>query len=418
MSRADDIQELIDGGETRRTDFKAACAFVEPSRAVLAKDIIAMSNTRDGGSIVVGVAEGPGRRPIIEGLTDEQLASFDITKVGDYVNKWVAPHVKLSLERVEIAGKAIAVLSVAEFATQPLVCLRNGPIGEGNKAVFFEGDLLIRTEAAQSRRVQSADEMQALLRLAIAKTGDDLLSQMKRIIEGKHAPLGVDAANLHAEALAAWAELRPKIPGGTMEVQLLPSQAIGVRPDQFQLKAAVETSTVHRVELEFPLFHLGTVNSVNQAHGVKADVLVGGRHYETWYADASGAFFSERMIPEAFDSPTDRKVYWKRTTYTLLLVAEFVKRFQEALRHDADFMVRITLHDVKDRVLLLEHPTLREFRCGVSEIPIVDSASVVDLRDATELGGRLITKVMALFGYPVSADDLAELMTNFRENRW
>jgi predicted HTH transcriptional regulator len=50
-----ELEQILEGGtETQRIEFKGACDW---SVRLLAKDILALSNVRDGGYIVVGVED-------------------------------------------------------------------------------------------------------------------------------------------------------------------------------------------------------------------------------------------------------------------------------------------------------------------------------------------------------------------------
>lgn len=197
-----DWMQIIDRGETPNIDFKAASKWDGEERARLTKAIAAMANTRDGGTVLVGIDDDRvGGKPKIVGLTAEQLVSFDPTKVADYVNQRFEPAIQLRIEKPEVSGKVLAAIVVKEFEDQPHICVRE--LSYQGKQLFKPGDLLIRTAAAQST-VAGPQELRDLLGRAVAKKGEHLLEQMRRIVTGVPAGPAVDWRTEFAEELSDW----------------------------------------------------------------------------------------------------------------------------------------------------------------------------------------------------------------------
>src|SRR5262245_20728513 len=101
-SRMADFAKLLEGGERQHVERKGPMAFEGEHRLELAKDNRAMANTRDGGTILIGVSEdrqsGTWRK---DGLSAGQARTFDVTKVHDFVKERAAPPVKLAVEAIE-----------------------------------------------------------------------------------------------------------------------------------------------------------------------------------------------------------------------------------------------------------------------------------------------------------------------------
>lgn len=75
-----ELEQLIEGqSETPNLDFKRDCHW---DVRKMAKDLIAMSNLRDGGHIVVGVRE-EATGFIAEGVCDKNLKSYNVDKIRD-----------------------------------------------------------------------------------------------------------------------------------------------------------------------------------------------------------------------------------------------------------------------------------------------------------------------------------------------
>lgn len=75
MTSVERVHELIRlGNENRNLDYKGAFPWDKASndeKCAIAKDVLAFSNTRDGGMILIGVNDKSG---VLEGLTEEQFA--------------------------------------------------------------------------------------------------------------------------------------------------------------------------------------------------------------------------------------------------------------------------------------------------------------------------------------------------------
>lgn len=103
--------------ETPTIEIKAAGPWSAP---LLAKDILAMSNVRDGGHIIIGLEDGTFER---QGLTPEQRATYDINRMRDQMAKFADPKVVFVVEfPKDVAGKEYAVIRVLPFDEVPVIC--------------------------------------------------------------------------------------------------------------------------------------------------------------------------------------------------------------------------------------------------------------------------------------------------------
>src|SRR3990172_7159792 len=80
------------GHEERYLEYKGAMTWKDDgTKVVVARAIMAMSNLRDGGVIVVGVKEVDGCMWKPEGLTAEQASSFKQDTLDAWVNERADP---------------------------------------------------------------------------------------------------------------------------------------------------------------------------------------------------------------------------------------------------------------------------------------------------------------------------------------
>lgn len=160
-----DIGALIAAGrESPNLEYKQSAPWTA-LRPALIRTVLGMTNTRDGGAIVVGVAERDGAfHP--DGMSGEHIASFPSEEdLRAMVNGFAEPLVEPLLDEREHDGKPFLVITVPEFDQEPVLCMR----AEGDR--LQEGELYVRSarkpETAPARRQPT--DMRALLRLATEK---------------------------------------------------------------------------------------------------------------------------------------------------------------------------------------------------------------------------------------------------------
>jgi hypothetical protein len=151
--------------EAQDVDFKQSASWNALQWRIV-RTAMAMANLRDGGVIIIGVAEaGEVWKPT--GIMPEHLATFDVDPVVVQVNQYASPHVDLDIVTVAHESRTFLAMYAREFYETPIVCKKNGPEGQG----LQEGALYIRPPGlAQTTRLTNASQMHDLLELA-AETG-------------------------------------------------------------------------------------------------------------------------------------------------------------------------------------------------------------------------------------------------------
>src|SRR5690348_12316875 len=95
------LKKLLDlRTETRNLDYKQAmnwASALNEDKCQLVKDILAMTNTLDGGQIVIGV-EDTTYNPI--GMNDNDAASFDTTRINDFLHKYTDPPTSCQVQKL------------------------------------------------------------------------------------------------------------------------------------------------------------------------------------------------------------------------------------------------------------------------------------------------------------------------------
>lgn len=121
---------IFAGREDRNREYKQSFSWDRSNRPTMAKvtkTILAMSNLRDGGHIVIGVNEVSGIDVQFEavGVQDDHLQTFSHDKVADFVRDYADPYVSFAVEYVQLDGMAFVVIAIAGFDEFPVICKKS-----------------------------------------------------------------------------------------------------------------------------------------------------------------------------------------------------------------------------------------------------------------------------------------------------
>lgn len=161
-----EFQELIQlGKEGRSLEFKGSTPWsVAEFKAKITKSILAFSNVRDGGRIILGAHEGDNDTFEFVGMEDADLQTWNYDEVKSFVSEYADPFVEFSLERVVLQEKTFIVITVSEFFELPVICKRDG------SARLRRGAIYTRTyRMPESAEVPTQTELREIIDLAMEK---------------------------------------------------------------------------------------------------------------------------------------------------------------------------------------------------------------------------------------------------------
>jgi len=161
--KIEEFERLIEGEtETQKIDFKESCPWNKDS---FAKDILAFSNVRGGGYLVIGIREIKGGIER-QGISDRHLATYDSEAMLDQLSAYADPRVDIVLDPVDEDKnkKRYLVIIIKEFQDVPVICKKDGK--EIKKGIIYYRNTDRRPESAP---VSNSSDMRDIIDLAVVK---------------------------------------------------------------------------------------------------------------------------------------------------------------------------------------------------------------------------------------------------------
>lgn len=146
--------------ETQNLDFKDDCPW-NPKTFI--KDILAMSNVRDGGYIVIGIEDQSYMR---KGVSPANADSYLIDVMKDQVASYADPHVDFLVSKVLLDGLLYVVVRVLPFRQIPVICRKNDQnIGLKEATLYYRNT----NKRVESAAVSNSNDMRDILERATVK---------------------------------------------------------------------------------------------------------------------------------------------------------------------------------------------------------------------------------------------------------
>lgn len=161
----DRLELLLDGKqETDAVEFKAAIPW---DLKTFVKDILALSNIVDGGSIIVGVEDGTFLR---RGVGDDLIATYDIDRMRDQIAPFADPRAVFTRHIItDTRGLKYVVIEVSSFEDVPVICARDG--ADVHKGIIYYRS---RSRRPESARISNSTDMRDIIEASIARRSRQL----------------------------------------------------------------------------------------------------------------------------------------------------------------------------------------------------------------------------------------------------
>lgn len=163
MNDADFREILARGDEGRHVEFKKSVPWDKGHfKYKLIKAVLAFSNVRDGGAIIIGVKETDDGFDNT-GIKEDHWATYDEDEIRANVSTFADPYAKCRLEpHTDEGGELYGVIDVEQFDEIPVICARDGPEN------LIDGAIYTRSyRIPESVPVPSQTEMREILDMAI-----------------------------------------------------------------------------------------------------------------------------------------------------------------------------------------------------------------------------------------------------------
>jgi predicted HTH transcriptional regulator len=135
--------------------------------AKVIRAMLALSNRRDGGIIVIGV-EDLHERVEWKGMENDDVTTWTYDNLVDKVALYADPSVSFELDKVPDDDENYIIISIKEFVETPIFCKKDVLVN--NDQILREGALYIRPRhRAQVREISTAEDMRDLIDLAVQK---------------------------------------------------------------------------------------------------------------------------------------------------------------------------------------------------------------------------------------------------------
>jgi len=171
---------LLQLHESPTVDYKEAFAWNEKDKeqaCEIVKDLIAFANSA-GGFIFIGVKELPDHSFEHTGMSDEQLHTWEQTRVANFAERHVQPRLSFTMRTYPYNEMRFVVIQVQPFTDLPHLCVRECT------GVVREITLYVRNEKNESAPVRTPDDVSRIIERALRNRSDRLLESVHTILRG------------------------------------------------------------------------------------------------------------------------------------------------------------------------------------------------------------------------------------------
>jgi predicted HTH transcriptional regulator len=145
-------------------------------KAELVRDVMALANSDIPGYIIIGATDEGGVVRSYDGLSDEEIQSFDPSKIADKVKRYADPEVRFELYKPTVDGKRYVVIRVLPFQSVPHICRMS------YNDILEEAAVYVRGEGARTTKIPSSEHMRRLVDRSIQISADTLVDRIRRLV--------------------------------------------------------------------------------------------------------------------------------------------------------------------------------------------------------------------------------------------
>jgi hypothetical protein len=296
-------------GEAPEVDYKDGVKFVagDSFTLKLVKHILGMANTATGGFIVIGFPEGVSKHPEAAAVSDEILASYDVSSLAANIERYKAGtekiHILVHKDKHPETDQVYPIIEVAGFKKEPFFCKSSAG------GILEENALYVRVAGARTIRVASPDEWAQLIDICVDRRQDQIVQRFSNFMreigltssgtvsQTPDAELEKWRAPFRADAKAAAVAAGFKFEG--LEITHAPIDPSDKTWTQKELYDAME-----KARLRHTGWPIGIVMNTPEykpkpfKQGVRAAMAFGKDTFDYWFIDEKGRFYFFRAFEE------------------------------------------------------------------------------------------------------------------------
>ncbi len=169
------FHQLIEVGyESKNLEFRDCFIWDDPNpymRERLIRSILGLANTRDGGHIILGIAENPDKTLRYDGCPEATIGSFVFDSVKGVVDGFSDHGVDFDIAVGTHGTEKFLVIQVSEFEEFPVICKNDGQqVEASDKRLLRRGCIYVRTmQGHPATDVVMEKEMRDIIERAIDK---------------------------------------------------------------------------------------------------------------------------------------------------------------------------------------------------------------------------------------------------------
>ena len=194
MITGDEIDFIFsDLTERREVEFKQSVNWnTDAMKVKIAKSVMAFSNIRNGGWLVIGVRQNENHTYSPVGMSEEDYASFNIDNVLAYINARAEPpvniEIKKEIKKLENSQGRFIIFKIYEFEDYPIFCKDDGGITFEHKGVrstfLHKGVLYTRSRRTyESAPIQNQSDMKEIVDMILTKYSQEFARRFRKITE-------------------------------------------------------------------------------------------------------------------------------------------------------------------------------------------------------------------------------------------
>lgn len=176
----DQMAQMLEAGyELRYLEYKPPFGWNDSNstwvKEKITRAVLAMTNIKYGGQIVIGIQETKEKEVKLTGLTDKQLRTFeDFDGIKGFIDGFSCTNTDFDIEWGEHNGSNFIVFTVQEFTEIPAICRKDGHTA----GTLRKDDIYVRSKRAPYSSIRATEaELREIIKMAVDKEKVDLKSR-------------------------------------------------------------------------------------------------------------------------------------------------------------------------------------------------------------------------------------------------